>query len=337
MKYREHKCVECQKRIADKQDLAVITFLGFILKPVCYQCYMRIEKDYVQHLLHTPFVPINGQSFLVSIRIWTFFFLPLFLWILLAGETKGPSWFLHIFVVFIVLHTFWYWFLYYRTLRIVAEIDMANQLGFANKLAVEDVVKPVSGIQVIGLAGKAQAGKGYVALALQKELVRRNPKHSAHIVAFADPIKKMLAVLFQDIQNKEQELYPGVTYRKAMQTLGTEWGRKMVNKNIWIDASVKQLYKHLREHVESGKIPEATIIVDDVRFDNEVKCIVDECNGVVFEILPLDTHKDIPLSDHASEQGITDHSNIIKIQNLKDRGDEVASEIIQHLTSQQKD
>jgi len=54
----------------------------------------------------------------------------------------------------------------------------------------------------------------------------------------------------------------GMTTRHAMQTLGTEWGRKLIGKDLW----VLQLQRRLEKLVDAGV---RTIVVDDLRFMNE--------------------------------------------------------------------
>jgi hypothetical protein len=70
----------------------------------------------------------------------------------------------------------------------------------------------------------------------------------------------------------ETELLCNKTPRFAMQTLGTEWGRKIMGDNIWVN-------------LWSTKVSELTsmnqgVVADDVRFLNEAK-IIRDMGGVV--------------------------------------------------------
>lgn len=117
------------------------------------------------------------------------------------------------------------------------------------------------------------AGKSQV---VARHLVQQ---HAYHVFSFADPIRMMIYALLQPLGYtldqaktlctntilKEQPISElGISPRKLMQTLGTEWGRNMVNDDIWLivwKASFMQL------------APYACVVVDDVRFPNEVKLI----------------------------------------------------------------
>lgn len=143
---------------------------------------------------------------------------------------------------------------------------------------------------IIGLAGKKGSGKSTVAA----QLVHALP--DAQVVAFAEPIKQMLlnlglpyAALYGDQKELPQPILGGKTARHAMQTLGTEWGRQLIDRDIWINAwwsRIKQI--------------EGYVIVDDVRFSDEAQ-IIQALDGFVFWV---DRHTEGGDS-HISELGIT--------------------------------
>lgn len=114
--------------------------------------------------------------------------------------------------------------------------------------------------KIIGLTGLAGSGKSEVALALRIEGFRR--------VAFADPLKSMLAAVgftHEQLYGAEKGIVVpelGHTPRFLMQTLGTEWGRDLIHPEIWITL--------WRRRAESCGHP---VVVDDVRFPNEVETI----------------------------------------------------------------
>lgn len=87
--------------------------------------------------------------------------------------------------------------------------------------------------------------------------------------AFAEPLKAMLRALGLDEQDlngwrKDENNYDfHATPRYMMQTLGTEWGRDTINENIWLIAAAKRIKKMNQAQ------PDATIIITDVRFQNE--------------------------------------------------------------------
>ena len=116
---------------------------------------------------------------------------------------------------------------------------------------------------IIGLTGLAGSGKSEVAHALREVAQFQR-------VAFADPLKSMLAAVgFTDAQlygDQKAEPIPefGKTPREFMQTLGTEWGRNLIDQDIWL--------KLWRKKVEALG-PSAEIVADDVRFANEADAI----------------------------------------------------------------
>jgi hypothetical protein len=97
-------------------------------------------------------------------------------------------------------------------------------------------------------------------------------------ISFADPLKGMLLPLLADLvghdnalmglwgNTKEQILAPlGVTPRHIMQTLGTEWGRKLIHEDLW----VKLWTVRVEEALKEGK----RVVVDDMRFPNEMAAV----------------------------------------------------------------
>lgn len=114
---------------------------------------------------------------------------------------------------------------------------------------------------IIGLCGLAGSGKSEVAKMLLEQ-------GNFERIAFADPLKSMLAAVgFTHAQlygdEKEVEIADlGATPRRMMQTLGTEWGRDLVHPEIWVKLWLRKVHAS-KSHV----------VVDDVRFENEVETI----------------------------------------------------------------
>ena len=63
----------------------------------------------------------------------------------------------------------------------------------------------------------------------------------------------------------------GHTGRYAMQTLGTEWGRDLMGPNFWIEM--------WHSHVEATG--NEVVIVDDIRFEEELQAVLEYKNAVV--------------------------------------------------------
>lgn len=172
---------------------------------------------------------------------------------------------------------------------------------------------------IIGLTGAAGSGKDTAARIIVAG-------HSACAYAFADPLRSMLAILIgyaigyddtpenwlTDRELKEREIpVIGASGRRLMQTLGTEWGRKLINPSLWIDlmrARIADASEHPR--VARGEVP---IIITDVRFDNEAQ-LIRELGGEVW--LMLGRHQTV--ADHPSENGVSAHLVDRQIDNSGD-------------------
>lgn len=145
---------------------------------------------------------------------------------------------------------------------------------------------------VIGFAGRAGAGKTTAALCLVATM-------GYCLMSFADPLRDMLRAVgltAEDLSAGKEIphlLLGGKTPRFALQTLGTEWGRKTISEELWIGLARHRLNRAL----DAGE----RIVFDDVRFANEAQ-MVRVIGGIVIHIdrpgLP-------PISQaHASEAGL---------------------------------
>lgn len=132
---------------------------------------------------------------------------------------------------------------------------------------------------LIGLVGLAGSGKSEVARVLMREA-------GFDRVKFADPLKNMLRTMLRDIGHtaedveryiegdlKEKEVDGvGVTARRLMVTLGTEWGRECIAKDLWI-----RLWSARAAMFRN-------VVADDVRFPNEVDAIR-ERGGEIWQVV----------------------------------------------------
>lgn len=117
---------------------------------------------------------------------------------------------------------------------------------------------------IIAFTGLAGAGKSTAAAYLVKH-------HRFERVRFAGPLKAMMAALGlsqEQIEGSEKEkpcaLLGGKTPRYAMQTIGTEWGRDLIDFDLWIRAW---------QAAVDAKRPEIPVVVDDCRFPNEAAAV----------------------------------------------------------------
>lgn len=120
-------------------------------------------------------------------------------------------------------------------------------------------------IQLVGLAGRAGAGKTMAARILCE-------RAGFERLAFAAPLKAMLralglgdAELDGAAKERPSPLLCGRSPRQAMQTLGTEWGRERIGADLWAQAWTRAA----RDRLAQGR----TLVADDVRFANEIAAI----------------------------------------------------------------
>lgn len=146
---------------------------------------------------------------------------------------------------------------------------------------------------LIGFCGPAGAGKTTAALALVATLP------DCCRLSFADPIRAMLYSLGlgpEDLQTYKEKPHPllgGKTPRFAMQTLGTEWARQTICDDLWLRVARQRALTALQD--------QATVVFDDVRFDNEAQ-MIRRLGGIIIKV----TRPDLPQSSaHASEAGLT--------------------------------
>lgn len=168
-------------------------------------------------------------------------------------------------------------------------------------------------VKLVGLAGPKGAGKSYVAGVLQTHCYCCR-------VGFADPLKRMLMTLgltrAQCYSAGEKEspcdLLCGKTPRHAMQTLGTEWGRDMISNDVWVRATLFEIYRQMKN--APAERPALRFVIEDVRFPNEAKAIR-QAGGRLWEVRRPGRSYD---PGHASEAGLDESFDQV-IVNDQDR------------------
>ena len=161
--------------------------------------------------------------------------------------------------------------------------------------------------KLIGFAGRARSGKDTSA-----EYVSAQTGFTQ--MAFADPIKDMICVMLGETREEFERLKDveddkakeiGCTRRKLAQTLGTEWGRDLINPDLWV-ILLKWRHRAVMQQPEGWVWfkerfgMKTGVVVSDVRFANETNYVRD--HGVVVHI---QTDRDtIDENDHRSEVGI---------------------------------
>ena len=174
-------------------------------------------------------------------------------------------------------------------------------------------------MKLIGVTGLARSGKDHAADSLA-DLMK------LHKYAFAEPLKTMLKSVFGDHfhEGDRSGICPETckSYRVMMQTLGTEWGREMMNPQVWVNLVARRwkeveagchLVQQGRDHTGyKGYIAEG-MVLSDVRFDSEAEWI--QLNGGVIVEIVRPEHKSlvekvkkvVGLEGHQSERGISRH------------------------------
>jgi hypothetical protein len=183
-------------------------------------------------------------------------------------------------------------------------------------------------MNLIGICGRAGAGKDTAADVLVKDF--------GHVkVALADPMKRACAEWFgwdeqtlwgpSERRNEPHARLGGLTPRHALQTLGTEWGRRCY-KDVWVDIAIRTAAKLLDNQTLSQidrrdgqwmynpqegaywlyfnveTLPQHRgVVISDVRFPNEVAAIK-AAGGRIWKIVRSEwSIKDFAWKHHASE------------------------------------
>lgn len=148
--------------------------------------------------------------------------------------------------------------------------------------------------QLIGLTGRAGVGKDTLAAWLASE-------HGYQVRAFADPLRALLNARFgwqpQQWANREwketaawhNEAGP-FSPRNWMQWLGTEVLREHAGYDIFVRLAFRD-----------WDLQPFTMVLADVRFDNEAQAII-ERGGLVLEVTRAAA---APVNPHVSEHGVT--------------------------------
>lgn len=184
----------------------------------------------------------------------------------------------------------------------------------------------------IAICGKANTGKNTVSKYIIKELRNKykGKKTISHeYIAFADPIKAMIRLMFPTLPEKyltgssqyRAEAIPGafkegkpLTVRQLLIDLGTGVGRTY-KESIWLDA-----FDHTFERAQRKSV----VIVTDVRFRNEFDHLKNQ--GFYQIRLLRDSHTVINHSSETNQDSIRDEEFDYVLHNngtLKDLKSEV--------------
>lgn len=150
--------------------------------------------------------------------------------------------------------------------------------------------------KIIGITGFAGVGKSTFAACVRELGYGRG--------SFAEPMKNFVCDVFgwdrkrvfgpSEERERPDPDWDGLTARRALQTLGTEWGRAM-HPDVWVRYAIR-------------KARDRRVVFEDVRFANEARCILD-AGGIVIRVRrpsvePSFWSRRIPGALHASEREI---------------------------------
>lgn len=183
----------------------------------------------------------------------------------------------------------------------------------------------------IAICGKANTGKNTVSKIIRKEISKKQKGIFCEYIAFADPIKAMIRIMFPDLPEKyltgssqyRAEAIPGafkdgkpLTVRQLLIDLGTGVGRTY-KETIWLEA-----FDHAFQRAQSKH--KNMIIVTDVRFRNEFDHLKKQ--GFYQIRLLRDSHTQINHSSETNQDSIRDDEFDYVLHNngtLKDLKSEV--------------
>ena len=147
---------------------------------------------------------------------------------------------------------------------------------------------------VVGISGPARSGKDTAADFFSALKYAR--------YSFAGPLKQGLRAMLglsldhTDGNLKECELEPfGVSPRRMMQNLGTEWGRELIHDDIWLLRADKVITEWRAEDPNLRGV-----VISDVRFENEANWCREQ-GGLLVHLQRPDA---ATVLAHASEAGV---------------------------------
>jgi|TARA_R100001530_G_scaffold5428_1_gene6736 energy-coupling factor transporter ATP-binding protein EcfA2 len=158
-------------------------------------------------------------------------------------------------------------------------------------------------MEIVALVGAAGCGKSTVAEILQGM--------GYHRLKFSQPLKDMLKAIGLTDEHTEGrlkevpcDLLSGRTPRYAMQTLGTEWARDIMEKDFWLNLWRTQAQKYEK------------LVVEDCRFGNEAG-LVKSMGGNLWRINRLG----YGFNGHSSETEMEDLKCDLVINNHSNEAD----------------
>lgn len=156
-------------------------------------------------------------------------------------------------------------------------------------------------LAILGFTGPAGSGKDTAGAYLIEH-------YGCRKVSFAGPIYDMLEVAGfgrPKTQAEKEAIIAelGVSWRHMAQTLGTEWGRRLVHDDLWVVSAKRSMLR------DGG-----AIVLTDVRFENEALTIR-ALGGIVCHLQGRADAMSQVTAGHASETGIAFGSHDVLVDN----------------------
>lgn len=182
----------------------------------------------------------------------------------------------------------------------MSEAESQTDMEYPSFILVNSNRRFTANRPLIGITGKAGSGKDTLGTAVQGDFGNQIQKMS-----FAEPLKRAIAAMLdvdytlveglteQSRDWREQDItdHLQITPRSLMLSMGTEWGRDLVDEDIWV-----HLAERAYDRLQGGAF------FTDVRFDNEAH-FIQHRGGIVVEVRCTDSEVQSDPT-HRSEHGI---------------------------------
>lgn len=161
-------------------------------------------------------------------------------------------------------------------------------------------------MKIIGLTGPIGSGKDTVCDIIRSANLPRLTFSSSFKAALVGHVSRAFGVsesLFKirTLKDTPEEKLFGKTPRQVLQYYGTDFARNLISEDIWVSIVRQQI-----RAVVASSNPCNTIVITDVRFDNEAEMIIAE-GGSIWQIYRPDNPIVSPSADHAAESGVSEH------------------------------
>jgi hypothetical protein len=155
-------------------------------------------------------------------------------------------------------------------------------------------------------------------------------------IKFADPMYDMIECLARYVFCSESDIieyvygnhketpWPivGMSTRQLLQSLGTEWGRQIVDPNIWLNIAIERIRRRGND---------ARIILDDNRFKNEFQWLYEGVDNALIRIVRPNIQYDGTHSSEGQLDNLLFDYTIVNdgtIDDLKRKADAIMDEVL---------